>query len=163
MTRSLIATLNESRWQTAGSPLLSDQEGLNTAYSNKQNIYYAGDENKYIAGTNSIKDLFINDLTIPFRGWIQYTDRYDRAHQIYTATKDKIKTIVSHSLGSVIAHHKILANEQLKGRLYSTPSWAIPHERIEYFSHSGDPIAMFKLHRRNRKLYLGNPHTYPGY
>ena len=61
---------------------------------------------------------------------IQYTDRYNQARQLYTANKDKIKTIVSHSLGSVIAHHIILENEQLKGRLYSTPSLAIPHERI---------------------------------
>ena len=90
-----------------------------------------------------MKDLFINDLTIPFRGLIQYTDRYARANQLYTTHKDKIKTIVSHSLGSVISHHIILENEQLKGRLYSTPSLAIPHKRIEYFSHYGDPIAMF--------------------
>ena len=60
-----------------------------------------------IAGTNSIKDLFVNDLNIPFRGSIQYTDRHNRAHQLYTAHKDKIKTIVSHSLGSVIAHHTL--------------------------------------------------------
>ena len=29
----------------------------------------------YIAGTNYMYDLGINDLTIPFRGLIQYTDR----------------------------------------------------------------------------------------
>ena len=58
----------------------------------------------YLAGTNSMKDPFINDLTIPFRGLIQYTDRYNRARQLYTANKDKIKTIVSHSLGSVISN-----------------------------------------------------------
>ena len=110
-----------------------------------------------------MKDVFIYDLTIPFRGLIQYTDRYARANQLYTTHKDKIKTIVSHSLGSVIAHHIILENEQLKGRLYSTPSLAIPHERIEYFSHYGDPIAMFNLDRQRRTLYLGNPHTYTGY
>ena len=127
----MIATLNEAQWQTAGSPLLSDQEGLNRAYSNKQNLYYDGNEKLYIAGTNSIKDFFSNDLSIPLR-LIQYTDRYNQAHQLYTANKDKIKTIVSHSLGSVIAHHIILENEQLMGRLYSTPSLAIPHERIEH-------------------------------
>ena len=49
----------------------------------------------YIAGTNSIKVLFINDLTIPFRGLIQYTDRYDKANQLHTVHRDKIKTIVS--------------------------------------------------------------------
>ena len=63
-------------------------------------------------------DLVINDLTIPFRGLIQYTDRYARSHQLYTTHKDKIKTLVSHSLGSGIAHHIILENEQLEGRLY---------------------------------------------
>ena len=62
----------------------------------------------YIAGTNSMYDLVINDLTIPFRGLIQYTDSYARAHQLYTTQKDKIKTSVSHSLGSVIAHQIIL-------------------------------------------------------
>ena len=144
-------------------PALSDEEGLNRAYSNNDNLYYDGNEHLYIAGTNSMKDLFINDLTIPFRGLIQYTDRYARAHQLYTTHKDKIKTIVSHSLGSILAHHIILENEQLNGRLYSSPSLAIPHERIAYFSHYGDPIAMFNLDRRNRRLYLGNPHTYTGY
>jgi hypothetical protein len=74
----LISTLNESQWQTTGS-LLSDDEGLNRAYSNNQNLYYDGHEKLYIAGTNSIKDMFINDLTIPFRGLIQYTDRYKQA------------------------------------------------------------------------------------
>ena len=101
-----------------------------------------------------MKDLFINDLTIPLRGLIQYTDRYTRAHRLYTTHKYKIKTLVSHSLGSVIAHHIILDNEQLKGRVYSTPSLAIPHERIAYVfcSHYGDPIAMFNLDRSNRRF-----------
>jgi predicted alpha/beta superfamily hydrolase len=107
--------------------------------------------------------MFINDLTIPFRGLIQYTDRYKQAQELYNTNKDKIQTIVSHSLGSVIGYHLILENEQLNGRLYSSPSLAIPHARIEYFSHYGDPIAMFNLDRRNRRLYLGNPHTYTGY
>ncbi len=107
--------------------------------------------------------MFINDLTIPLRGLIQYTHRYARASQLYTIHKDKIKTIVSHSLGSVIAHHIILENEQLKGRLYSTPSLAIPHERIEYCSRYGDPIEMLNVDGRNRRFYLGNPHTYTGY
>ena len=89
-----------------------------------------------------MKDLFINDLTIPFR-LVQYTDRYARAHQLYTTHKDKIKTLVSHSLGSVNAHHIILETEQLRGRLYSTPSLVLPHERIEYCLQYGDPVAMF--------------------
>jgi hypothetical protein len=75
----LISTLNEAQWQTTGSLLLSDDEGLNRAYRNNQNLYYDGNEKLYIAGTNSSKDMFINDLTIPFRGLIQYTDRYKQA------------------------------------------------------------------------------------
>ena len=70
---------------------------------------------------------------------------------------------MSHSLGSIIAHHIILEIEQLNGRLYSTPSLAIPHERIEYVSHYGDPIAMSNLDRRTSKLYFCNPDTYTGY
>ena len=70
---------------------------------------------------------------------------------------------MSHSLGSVISHHIILDNEQLKGRLYSTPSLAIPHERISCVSQYADPIAMFNLDIRTRRLYLGNPHTCTGY
>ena len=61
----------------------------------------------YIAGTNSIKDLFINDLTVPFIELVQYTDRYGKANKLYIAHQDKIKTIVSHSLGSFIAHRII--------------------------------------------------------
>ena len=106
--------------------------------------------------------MFINDLTIPLR-LIRYTDRFKQAHQLYTDNKDNIKIIVSHSLDSVVPHHVILENEQLNGRLYSTPSLAIPHERIIYVSHYGDPIAMFNLDNQSRKLYLGNPHTYTGY
>ena len=136
---------------------------MTRAYSSNENLYYDGNETLYIAGTNSIKDLFINDLTIPFRGLIQYTDRYARANQLYTIHRDKIKTIVSHSLGSVLAYHIIVDNEQLNGRLYSSPSLAIPHDRITYFSRYGDPIAMFNVDRRNRRFYLGNPHTYTGY
>ena len=94
---------------------------------------------------------------------VHYTDRHKQAHQLFTDNTIKIKTIVSHSLGSVVAHHIILENEQLNGRLCSTPSLAAPHERIEYFPHYGDPIAMFYLDRTNRTLHLGNPHTYTGY
>ena len=36
-------------------------------------------------------DLFSNDLTIPLRGLIQYTDRYDKANQLYTTHKNQIK------------------------------------------------------------------------
>ena len=100
--------LNKSKWQIEGLPKLSDKEGLDRAYNNNENLYYDGNENLYIAGTNSIKDLVINDLTIPFRGLIQYTDRYNKAHQLYTDNKDNIKTIISHSLGSVLAHHIVL-------------------------------------------------------
>jgi hypothetical protein len=129
------------------------------AYNNKQNLYYDGNKQIYIAGTNYIKDLVINDLTITL-GLIKYTDSYKQSQQLYDTNKDKIETIVSHSLGSIIAHHLILDNEQLKGRLYATPSMARTHDRIKYVSHYGDPIAMFSLDRTTRKLYLGNPHTY---
>jgi hypothetical protein len=73
----LIKILNKSQWQTIGSPL-SDTEGLDMAYSNNQTLYYDGNHKLYIAGTNSIKDLVINDLTIPL-GLIKYTDRYKQA------------------------------------------------------------------------------------
>jgi hypothetical protein len=104
----------------------------------------------------------INDLTIPLI-LIQHTDRYKEVHQLFDSNKDKIINIVYHSLWSVIAHHLILENEQLNGRLYSTPSLARPHERITYVSHYGDPIATLNLDKPNRKLYLDNPHTYTGY
>ena len=82
--------LDKSKWQTEGLPILSDEEGLDRAYKNNENLYYDGNEKLYIAGTNSIKDVFINDLSIPLR-LIQYTDRYKQAHQLYTDNKDKIK------------------------------------------------------------------------
>jgi hypothetical protein len=87
---------------------------------------------KHIAGTKCIKDLVINDSTIPFR-LIQYTDRYKQAHQLFDSNKDKIIIITSHSSGSVIAHHLIPDNEQLTSRLYSTPSLARKHEIIDLF------------------------------
>jgi hypothetical protein len=122
------------------------------AYNNMQNLFfYDGNKKIYIAGTNYIKDLVIHDLTLPL-GLIQYTDRYKQAQQLYDNNKDKIDTIVSHSLGSIIAHHLILDNEQLKGRLYATQSLARPHDLKQYFSHYGDPIAMFNLYRTHRKL-----------
>ena len=161
LKRSLIKLLNQSQWQTIGS-LLSDKEGLDRAYTNNQNLRYDGNQKIYTAGTNSLKDFVINDLTIPLRV-LRYTERYKQAHHVFTNNKDNIKTAISHSLGSVIAHHIIVDNKQLNGRLYSTPSLAIPHDRRKYCSHHGDPIAMFKLDRTIRKLYLGNPHTYTGY
>ena len=84
--------------------------------------------------------------------FIQYTDRYTQAPQLFTDYKNKINARISHSLGSVISHHIILDNTHLNVRLYSTPSLAIPHDRIEYLSHHGDPIAMFNVGRRNRTL-----------
>jgi hypothetical protein len=119
------------------------------AYGSRQNLDYDG--NKKDRWTNYIKDLVINDLTIPLR-LIQYTNRYKQAHQLFDNNKDKIINIVSHSLWSVIAHPLIHENEQLNGRVYSTPSLARPRESIKHVSHYGDPIAMFILDKQNRKL-----------
>jgi hypothetical protein len=116
------------------------------AYSNNQIVDYDGNQKIYITGTNSIKDLVINDLTLPL-GVIHYTDRYKQSYQMFDSSKDKVITMISHSLVSSIAHHIILENEHLNGRLYSTPSLAIPHDRIEYFSNYGGPIAIFNLDR----------------
>ena len=119
--------------------------------------------NNYIYSKDSFNNrVLINDSEIPLR-LIHYTYRYNKARQVYTDNKSKFQTLISHSLGSVIAHHIIVEHEQLKGRLYSTPSLAIPHDRKTDFSHYGDPIAMFNLDTTNRTLYLGNPHTYTGY
>ena len=55
------------------------------------------------------------------------TELYEKyiADDFVVDNKDNIKTSISHSLGSVISHHIILGNEQLNGRLYSTPSLAV--------------------------------------
>ena len=92
-------------------------------------VYYDCTGKLYTAGINSIKDLFLNDLTMPLR-LIRCTDRYKQAHQRFTDKASKSKTIVSDSLGSVVAQHILLEHEQLNGRLYPTPSLAISHERI---------------------------------
>ena len=68
--KRLMDIMEMPEWQPIGSPLLSDEEGLNRAYLSNEHIYYDGGDKLYIAGTNSMKDLFINDLTIPFRGLI---------------------------------------------------------------------------------------------
>ena len=49
--------LTKPKWQTEGLPNFSDNEGLDRAYNNNENLYYDGDDNLYIAGTNSIQDL----------------------------------------------------------------------------------------------------------
>ena len=160
--QEFIQILKKPLWQTARLPLLSDTEGLDRAYCNSQTICYDGNQTLYIAGANSTKYLFINDLTIPLR-FIHYTYRYIQAPQLFTENKNNNNARVYHSLGSVIAHHIILDDTHLNGCLYSTPSLAIPHDRIKYLSHHGDPIAMMNLGRRRRTLYLGSPHTHTGY
>ena len=50
-------------------------EGLDRAYNNHENLHYDGNDNLFLAGTNSIQDLLINGLTIPLI-LIQYTDIY---------------------------------------------------------------------------------------
>jgi hypothetical protein len=93
----------------------------------------------------------LTELTLPLI-LIHYTARYNQAHQLFYNNKDTMQTIISDCLGSAKAHHRIVENEQLSGRLYSTPSLARPHERINYFSQYGDPIAVFKLHRQHRTM-----------
>ena len=77
--------------------MLSDKECLNRPYTNNENLYYDGNDKLFIAGTNSIKDMFINDLTIPLR-LIQYTDRYKQEHinfiQITTIILKQLSLIV---------------------------------------------------------------------
>ena len=43
--KHLIDVMEMPLWQPIGSPLLADEEGLNRAYSNNQNLDYDGDEN----------------------------------------------------------------------------------------------------------------------
>ena len=62
-----------------------------------------------------------------------------------------------------MAHHILVAHEQLKGRSYSTPSLATPHDIISQFSHYGVTIAMINSDRTDNTSYVGNPHTYTGY
>ena len=44
---NLIQLLNKSQWQPAGLRILSDKEGLDRAYNNKENKYYDGNA-KYV-------------------------------------------------------------------------------------------------------------------
>ena len=77
--------------------MLSDKECLNRPYTSNENLYHDGNDKLFIAGTNSIKDMFINDLTIPLR-LIQYTDRYKQEHinfiQITTIILKQLSLIV---------------------------------------------------------------------
>ena len=159
LTKDLINVWIKSQWQTSGLPILLDTEGLDRALYTNENIDSDGNGQLYIAGTTSIKDLVNNDLTIRLI-LVRYTERYNQARQRYTDNKDTIQTSIYHSFGSVIWHHILEEHEQLNGRLYSTPSLAIPHDRTTCFSHYDNPIARCTLDTQARKLYLGN---YTGY
>ena len=50
LKNEIIDILKKPVWRTVGSPLVSDQEGLDMAYSNNPNIYNDGTQKNIFSG-----------------------------------------------------------------------------------------------------------------
>ena len=84
-------------------PALSNQEGLDKAYSSPKYIYQNGNT-LYIGGTQTAQDVW-DDVKIPFDK-VDQSQRYKDADQVIDKNimeHHPIKNIVSHSLGGSVA------------------------------------------------------------
>lgn len=136
---------------------ITDEQGLNKAYSDVNNIFVNGDT-MYISGTHSASDAF-TDLTIPFH-LLGLTHRYKQAEQVLKLYPE-VKNVVGHSLGGSLTIELVKNNSTLKGKVYGSPN-IFPHKNITYYRHRFDPVSTL-----NQKAYTntvwGNPHSYTGY
>lgn len=143
---------------------MTDEQGLDKAYTNVNNIY-VNRNIMYVSGTHSLADVKIWPQ-IPLRN-IKNTERYIQAKKIMDMYPE-VDTLVGHSLGSVISREITLDNKnKIKAaRLYGSPNLMRGDKRIEYYRHVGDPFSLSNKILRIQKvnsMYLGNPHSYGGF
>ena len=84
---------------------INDEEGLKRAYNGEteDSLYYHPQNRPlYIAGTKDIPRDVIDDLFIPFK-MVHLSKRYGPADSYIKRHRDKIETVVGHSLGSAVA------------------------------------------------------------
>jgi len=134
---------------------------LDKSYEGLKNIY-VHNNTLFISGTHSIKDV-LTDLTIPF-GMLGYTERFKQA-ELVLKKNENIDTIVSHSLGSAIAH-KLADMGQIKTvRAYGSPT-LYKHKKILHLRHYGDPVSVSTRWGDSNEIntmYAGNVHSYDGF
>ena len=127
---------------------ITDAQGLNKAYENKNKIYTY--KNKmYIAGTSSLQDIYDDIYRVPPLGDLTYSPRYVEAKSILD-NNDEINHIVGHSLAGSIALElqKRLNNRDLKTTTYGAPVADLnlfnkTFNKNMRYRHPGDIISMF--------------------
>ena len=98
-----------------------NEEGLDSAYMNKNNYLHSNDETLFIAGTQTGRDWYDNIKNIPF-GDITKHQRYKDADD-HLKNNPKINKLVGHSSGGIVALalQKNYPNKNYKVVTYGSP------------------------------------------
>ncbi len=129
---------------------LADRVGLDRAYADPRKVYTF-----FVAGTSSLGDV-MDDLALPF-GLTRGTQRYTDAERVLQANP-KIRRVVCHSLGGVVALEMQRDHPELKTRTYGAPVVSLtPGER---YKSAGDPVAALDFGAVVLAPTMLNPHSY---
>jgi hypothetical protein len=156
------------------TPSISNQEGLDRAYKEKNYVFKNGNT-LYIAGTQTKRDIYDDITKVPF-GRVDKSQRYLDASQIIENSileNKPISNIVAHSLGGSVGL-KLVDNYKehpMTTTVYGAPvktardtllSTTISGER---YRHPYDPVNMFDAGAITIPIQnnILNPHSYNGY
>jgi hypothetical protein len=156
------------------TPSISNQEGLDRAYKEKNYVFKNGNT-LYIAGTQTKRDIYDDITKVPF-GRVDKSQRYLDASQIIENSileNKPISNIVAHSLGGSVGL-KLVDNYKehpMTTTVYGAPvktardtllSTTISGER---YRHPYDPVSMFDGGAKTIPIQnnIINPHSYNGY
>ncbi len=150
---------------------ISDEWGLNEAYNSDARVV-THEENLYIAGTSSFRDL-IDDTLIPLH-LVRNSQRYQQALEALHDANGRIKYLSGHSLGGAVA--AVLQEDAIAGRLgprdrgfrevmtYGAPLLHSDHiPKLHAYRHPYDPISALDAGVALAPTPGWNPHSYRGF
>ena len=125
LKRAILKYKNIEPVQKTAQPIkrISDKEGLDIAYKQKNGLYNYGDT-LYIAGTKTLNDI-IDDLKIPFHA-TKYSQRYLDAEKYVAHPVSDIKHVVGHSLGGAVSLELQKNYPHLRSTTYAAPTISTP-------------------------------------
>ena len=154
-----------------------NQEGLDLAYKQFNYIFTQGDT-LFIAGTQNSQDIYDDIRHVAWWGNMTKTQRYKDAETYLKANPNKIKKLVTHSLGSSVG---LALQRNYPEKKYEVVTYGAPviggldpfrgDYKVERYKHIGkkrqsDPIASLDLFAKEVPINSNNPlklHSYKGY
>ena len=164
----------DTRDMTPKTPYVSNKNGLDQAYENK-NTYQNG-STLYIAGTLNNQDKWDDITKVPF-STVDKSQRYQDANKVIEDNimqGHPITNLIGHSLGGAVSLKLVekYPNYPMSATTYGAPFKTKPGELFSTtiagnrFRHPYDPVSAFDKASKTITIQdpsVTNPHTYSGY